>query len=58
MDNELASGSDGERKLFKASREAQQVVKRKRAELAAVAEAKRRAVSSGEPQPQAGPSQS
>ena len=37
MDDELASNSDDERKLFKASREAQQTVKRKRAELAAAA---------------------
>ena len=54
MDDELASDSDDERKLFKASREAQQVVKRKRAKSTAAAVAKRRAVSSGEPQPQPG----
>ena len=57
MDDELASDSDDERKLFKASREAQQTVKRKRAESAAAAAAKRRAIPSGEPQPQAGTSQ-
>ena len=55
MDDELASDSDDKRKLFKASREAQQTVKRKRAESAAAA--KRRAVPSGELQPQAGTSQ-
>ena len=57
MDDEFASDSDDERKLFKASREAQQTVKRKRAESAAAAEAKRRDVPSGELQPQAGTSQ-
>ena len=46
---------DDESKLFKASREAQQTVKTKRAESAAAAAAKRRAVPSGEPQTQAGP---
>ena len=57
MDNELASDSDDERKLFKASWEAQQVVKRKQAKSAAVTAAKRRAVPTGESQSQAGPSQ-
>ena len=51
MDDELASDSDDERKLFKASREAQQTVKRKRAESAAAVAAKRRAVPSRELQP-------
>ena len=57
LDDELASNSDNESKLFKASQEAQQMVKRKRAELAAAAAAKRRAIPSGELQPQAGMSQ-
>ena len=57
MDDELASDSDDERKLFKASRAAQKTVKRKRAESAAVAAAKRKAVLIGELQPQAGTSQ-
>ena len=37
MDDELASDSDDERKLFKASQEAQQTVKRNWAESAAAA---------------------
>ena len=57
-DDEFASNSDDERKLFKASREAQQMVKRKRVESAAVAAAKRKAIPSGELQPQAGTSHS
>ena len=57
MDNELISDLNDEKKLFKASREAQQSVKRKQAESAAAAVAKTRAVPSEEPQAQAGPSQ-
>ena len=48
MDSDLASDSDIERKLFKASQEAQQTVKRKQAESAASAVAKGRTISSGE----------
>ena len=43
MDNELTSDSDDDRKLYKANHEAQQTVKRKRAD-SATTEAKRRAV--------------
>ena len=57
MDDDLASGSDDERKLFKASQEAQQTVKRKQAESAVSAAAKGRAIPSGELQSQADPSQ-
>ena len=42
MDDKLASNLDNERKLFKASREVQQTVKRKQAKSAAAAAAKRR----------------
>ena len=42
MDDELALDSDNERRLYKANREAQQTVKRKKADPAAAA-AKRRA---------------
>ena len=57
MDDELVSDSDDKRKLFKAIREAQQTVKRKRAESSAAVVAKKRAIPSGELQPQDGTSQ-
>ena len=57
MDNELASDSDDERKLFKASQEAQQTVKRNQTESAAAAVAKGRAIPSRELQFLADPSQ-
>ena len=56
MDDELASNLDNERKLYKASQEAQQAVKRKCAELAVAVVAKSRAIPSAEPQAQAGSS--
>ena len=59
MDDDLASDSDDMRKLFKASQETQQTVKRKQlqAESAASAVAKRMAIISGELQSQADLSQ-
>ena len=49
MDDELVSDSDDERKLYKANREAQQTVKRKRANSAATAAKRRAASASVEP---------
>ena len=49
MDDELASHSDDERRLYKANREAQQAVKRKKADSAATAAKRRAATASVEP---------